>query len=237
MSKLLFDEPTHTYWWVDGDNRTKLTSVSTLVSEYTKPFDSDKMAFFVAKKRGVTKEEVLQEWAADNKNSCDIGSEIHMVFEDWFKRNKPPEEKHKQMFDDFMQLFPYTNKDVILSEIQLADVKYNIAGTSDIVVELADGKHFDICDFKTNKKFDYYSKYNEYLLPPINFLQNCKMNIYGLQLSLYAYLYEKTTGKKLRKLTIYYRDRVKNTWQVIHIPYMRCEVAVLLKHHINKWKN
>ena len=51
---------------------------------------------------------------------------------------------------------------------------------------------------------------------------------YGLQLSLYAYLYEQITGKKCRKLVIYYLE--KDRFVAHHPSYMKAEVKELLKH-------
>jgi len=79
-----------------------------------------------------------------------------------------------------------------------------IAGTIDCLL-VKDGK-FWIIDWKTNKdelkfKSGYYKKVNgvktnewvdkkEYFFKPLNNLENCKGNIYTIQLSLYAYLLE-----------------------------------------------
>ena len=55
---LEFVEDSHTYT-VKGK---VLPSTSSMIKQFYKPFDADRVAFFVARKRGITKEEVLKEW-------------------------------------------------------------------------------------------------------------------------------------------------------------------------------
>ena len=109
---------------------------------------------------------------------------------------------------------------------------------------------FFIGDFKTNKRFNFYSSFNEYMIGPLSHLTVCEFNTYALQLSLYAYLYEKMTNKKCDGLVIFYK--VKNSrpvnssgstapedneeydeWKPIHVNYMKNEIIEVIADYKN----
>ena len=93
---------------------------------------------------------------------------------------------------------------------------------------------FTLGDFKTNKKFRFSSPFGERLLAPVDHLHNCENNIYALQLSMYAYFYEQLTGKKCRKLVIFYLsgDRFK----AYHCNYLKSDVEKVLENYKQQTK-
>ena len=116
-------------------------------------------------------------------------------------------------------------------KFKVYDDENEIAGTSDIIADV-DDKYFDVLDFKTNKKFLFFNKYNKYLLHPVSHLQECQYNDYSLQLSLYAYLYSLVTGKRLRQIRILYHDG--NKFHTYPVPYLFWEIKALIKNHGQK---
>ena len=106
-----------------------------------------------------------------------------------------------------------------------------MAGTADLIVE--NPTNFCIFDFKTNKAFNFSSKYDEYFQSPLDYLAQCEYTTYSLQLSIYAYLQECIyealgTPKKCNGLKVFYlRDFSQSFWQEINIPYMKCSVESL----------
>lgn len=218
-----FDANTHTYTNEHGE---KYISVSTLLGEYKKPFDKEFFSRITAKKRGVSQDVVLKEWEQNTKNACDFGKVVHSIIEDYIKSGII---KDAEIVDAFKKVFIKKYVTIHSERILFSD-KDKIAGTSDMIVDV-NSDTFDVYDLKTNTKFDFDNKYNEYLLKPVHHLQNCKYNTYALQLSLYAYLYSLETGKKPRRLAIFYWD--KKDFQVYNVPYMYWETVVLLKHYNN----
>lgn len=81
----------------------------------------------------------------------------------------------------------------------------------------------------TNKKIDYFSPFRTYLKPPFTHIQQCNYNLYSIQLSTYAYMYELETGRKCRHIWIGYWDRETETIRQIPIFYSR-ELAKKLLH-------
>jgi len=81
----------------------------------------------------------------------------------------------------------------------------------------------------TNKRIDFFSPYRQYLKPPFDHIQQCNYNLYSIQLSTYAYMYEMETGRKCRQIWIGYWEREKETIRQIPIFYSR-ELAKKLLH-------
>jgi len=82
---------------------------------------------------------------------------------------------------------------------------------------------------KTNKKFRFSSPFGERMLAPIDHLHNCEFNVYALQLSMYAYMYEKLTGKKCRKCVIFYLK--DDSFRAYHVNYLKSDIVALLNHY------
>jgi hypothetical protein len=132
-----------------------------------------------------------------------------------------------------------------------------IAGQSDRIT-IANGK-VDILDYKTNKEikatsFKNYEGISQKMLYPLNHLDDCNLNHYAIQLSIYMYIIIKHNPQYLPgKLTlnhiifqedfdkdsygypIYLRDNDGNfiVKEVIpyQVPYLKDEVMQLIQHY------
>ena len=142
FKELQFDAQKHSY-----EVRGKpLTSVSKTIHKYVEKVDFDKIAGFVAKKRGITKEEVLAEWEAKKIASCQQGTLVHTFGENYFKGKEPTngfEEAIVKFWDnipDYIEPF--------LFELQMFSETLGIAGTSDIILFNRKTGKFIIADYK-----------------------------------------------------------------------------------------
>ena len=226
-----FDEKSHTY---THNTLDKLISVTTLLGKYKKPFDSNYHAERVAKREGVSKEIVLETWEAEKNKACDKGTKIHKLLEDYIS--------YGDVKSDYGWLYKSYDKSVeyyidkyskVLCEKLLYNEEYKVAGMADLIYEHSKDE-FTLGDFKTNKKFRFSSPFGERLLAPVDHLHNCENNIYALQLSMYAYFYEQLTGKKCRKLVIFYLsgDRFK----AYHCNYLKSDVEKVLENYKQQTK-
>ena len=221
--KIKFDEPTHTYTHIDTDK--PFISVTTLLGKYKQPFDRHGHSKRVADREGVSQELVLEMWEAEKNRACSRGTNIHAVLEDyinigevegdWGWLCKSYDKAVERSVDSFK---------TVLSENLLYNEEHSIAGTADLIYEHKN--EFTIGDFKTNKRFRFSSPYSERLKDPVSHLHNCEFNLYGLQLSLYAYVYEKMSGKRCRKCVIFYLN--DDRFISYHINYMKAEVEAIL---------
>lgn len=183
FKELQFDAQKHSY-----EVRGKpLTSVSKTISKYVEKVDFDKIAGFVAKKRGITKAEVLAEWEAKKIASCNRGTLVHTFGENYKGMQKPTngfEEAIVKFWDnipDYIEPF--------LFELQMFSETLGIAGTSDIILFNNKTGKFIIADYKTNE--DLFKNYKgKTLLAPFEDLLDSPYNKYQLQLSMYQLLFE-----------------------------------------------
>ena len=142
FKELQFDAQQHSY-----EVRGKpLTSVSKTINKFVEKVDFDKIAGFVAKKRGITKEEVLAEWEAKKIASCNQGTLVHTFGENYNGTQKPTngfEEAIVKFWDnipDYIEPF--------LFELQMFSETLGIAGTSDIILFNRKTGKFIIADYK-----------------------------------------------------------------------------------------
>lgn len=227
---ITFDEPSHTY--THNETGEKFTSVTTLLGQYKKPFDSDGMSKRIAKREGVSQECVLEMWEKEKNRACDRGTEIHKLLEDYISFG--------DQADDWGWLYKSYDKsrewnidrfDKVLCEQLVWNEDFKISGLADLFYIHKDGT-FTVGDFKTNKRYRFGSQYGEWMLEPLDHLSVCEHSTYTMQLSIYAYLYEQMTGMKCRKLVIYYLN--KDKFVAYHGNYMKAEVKELFKHHYYK---
>jgi PD-(D/E)XK nuclease superfamily len=223
---IVFDPISHSY--KNEFTGEVYISATTLIHKYKKPFDAKLMSERVAKKEGVTPEEIQSRWKVENNKSKDYGTELHAVIEDYLKTGNVSSD-----YTDFVQAYidlgVVTRKDELLVEHKMYSHEYKVAGTADII-RLEKNGGFSVFDLKTNKKFNYYNQYNEYLLSPLQHLTASEYSIYGIQLSLYAYMYQNHTGRRVNSIGVTYYDRNTNAFTYHPMSYMKYEVKALLDH-------
>jgi len=177
-----------------------LNSVSSVIKRYTAPFDADKIAGFVAAKRGITKEEVLAEWEAKKIAACDRGNEAHAFAETitttthqydsefGLTHTIPVSNGLQQAILKFWDNIP-DHIEPAFHELKMFSEELGIAGTADLVLYNNKTGKFIICDYKTNE--DLFKNYRKKkLLKPFNDLLDMPYSKYELQLSMYQILFE-----------------------------------------------
>lgn len=115
----------------------------------------------------------------------------------------------------------------------------NLAGTKDIHVDV-DDKTFITGDHKTNKDLSTESKYGIKMLKPFDSYDDCEMNKYMFQLSIYSFICEEQLNKKADYLYITYYNRYKKKFKVFDIEYKKEEAKYLIDMYgnwIEKRKN
>jgi len=228
-SPITFEESAHVYTSnIDG---SELISATTLLEEYKPKFDSEYHAARVAKREGVSVDVVLASWNKLKDDACEFGSDVHVACEEFLLTGVKRSE-YLNLIDSFDRVSKplISHGKTIYAEKLMWDLDLRIAGTADIVVENKDT--FVVGDFKTNKRFRFKSKYKEYYLDPISHLAVCEFNSYALQMSLYAFLYEKMTNKKCAALTVYYKQGQQ--FLPINCNYLKHEIEAMVDSYTKK---
>jgi ATP-dependent exoDNAse (exonuclease V) beta subunit len=230
---VILDHDTHVY--TNTENGEVYTSVTTFIGKYKKPFDKDKWSKYVAQRDGLSQEEVLDKWSTITTTAQNRGTNVHLIMENYIK-----ERKIEKGYEDFVDSFIKKTNGIILpdskilSEELLYSHEHKLAGTADLIVE--NKNIFHVMDFKTNKKFNYTNKYNEYFFEPIDYLPQCEFTTYTIQLSIYARMHELLTGKKCAGMKVFYLREFKDKtfWQDIPMIYMKDTVDKLFKDKLSK---
>lgn len=246
-NRVTFDEPSHSYTNTHG---TKYISATTLTGKFKQPFDKVAVATAYAKKNGNTPEYWIEKWAGITKHACERGTRFHKMKEDWMLGSAAIIHEEKAVPVIKIEGFTEPNIDYstlpdgVYPELLLWNHYWGIAGIADIVT--FDGEYFDIDDYKTNKKIDCTSyKHPRYgykmMKPPLNHLMDCNLIHYSLQLSIYAYMLEKLTGKKARNMTFHHHppmldnpDEINPIGIKYKVQYLKREVLAMLTVYTRK---
>jgi len=200
---LIFKAHDHSYHSIDPTDSTKWISVTTLISQFKKPFDAKTQAIKSSKNSKskwfkMNPDDIIKAWNGESDRSTTLGT--------WY---------HNQRETDLSALDTITREGVALPIIQpiiLDSIKQapdqklspgiypehfmylksaGICGQADRV-EVYNGK-VNIYDYKTNKEiktqgFKNWEGIVERMLAPIQHLDNCHLIHYTLQMSIYMYM-------------------------------------------------
>lgn len=186
FDKLEFDEGKHLY----TVNGVKInSSVSKIIKNFVKPFDTEGVSRGVAKKRGVSQKEILKEWKEISDEACNKGTRIHAFGELYpFDRTLKPNDKYEEAIVKFWNDLPEHIVPVVM-ELRMYHKDYLFAGTGDILLYNKLTGHYIIGDYKTNK--DLFKNFKgQKMLSLFDDLLDMPLNHYQLQLSFYQILFE-----------------------------------------------
>ena len=211
-----YEEPhIYTYQEDDGTETQVGISVTTLVGQYEKPFDEDRVATFKSKKDGIPKQDLIDMWHFDRDFACCKGTHTHayneylwkggslynynkkeVIKEFGFDVISPVWDKLKKICESFYNTFKDNLIPLGLEQI-VGSKDYDIAGAIDF---LAYSKKLDaiiILDYKTNKEIKLESYKDEKMLYPLNDIPDCNYYHYCLQLAIYKQIIEHETNLKI----------------------------------------
>jgi len=207
---LIFKEKGHLYKSIDPNEDIKWTSVTGLVAMFKEPFDPEKQAEKSSKNKkskwhGIAPKKILEIWAKENKRATDLGTFYHNQREadiidcDTIQREGfdlpiiPP-----KIQDDIK----YAPEQKLIAGIYPEHFVYlksaAICGQADRV-EVINGV-INIYDYKTNKelKTEPYINWEgvrKKLNGPVSHIDDCHLQHYTLQLSIYMYIMLKHNRK------------------------------------------
>jgi len=251
FDRITFFENGHLY--KIGNEQAPL-SVSKLIEFYKPKFEADFLAERTAKKLGTTKEDILETWRVKNLFSTQQGTIFHFYVDNYFRnRIYPYEDLQKanatfdtetrkklndalfiliKQFDNFYNdhkhLLPIKNEFVLGD---LDDTK--ICGTLDMLVYNTKLNGYEIYDFKTNKAFEFKSKYYKKFNPPLNHLHVCENDSYALQMSLYQTIIEKYTTLNIVGNNAVWFNINNDNYKVFPMKDYRKEAQFMFDNYVN----
>lgn len=193
-------------------------------------------------------QDILDEWAEINKESCERGTKIHAQLENSFYKaaNNITLKKFGiggkfQCKKDYSELdLEYGIYPEYLIYYDNPKIDLHIAGQIDLIVK--SGNEITIIDHKTNKKIDLKSFYDsgtrstKKMKYPLTNIEDCNYYHYTLQLSTYAWMLQKLNPDFIIKDLIlnHYDHNGNNT--LYHCKYLKDDVEKMLKHYARQQK-
>ena len=273
---IAFVEESHKYFDITDPEKV-FTSVTTLIHNYTQPFDRMFWASFKAAEKLIPKDNwviekksllntkkfdkvllemyeineedfnkerqaILDAWDEENRKSCERGTKIHADFENSFYNKKKDIdiskfeiggkfvcEKGRTELDLENGIYP----EYLISRVS-EDGKLRIAGQIDLLVKK--GNKICIADFKTNKKIETKSFFNQKTKQstkmkfPLNNLDDVNYWHYCLQLSTYAWMLQKYNPEFIIDDLVMIHIDHNDNMTIYHLPYLKDEVIKMLTH-------
>jgi ATP-dependent exoDNAse (exonuclease V) beta subunit len=199
---LIFKEKGHQYSSIDPNEDIKWTSVTSLVGMFKEPFNPDQAVKSSKNKKSKwynkNPEKIKEIWAKENKRATDLGTYYHnqrekdlMDCESIDKEGEtlpviPPKIQDDIKYAPNQKLIPgvYPEHFVYLKSAK-------VCGQADYVAVVNNRVH--ITDYKTNKEIKLRSYKNwegmhKMLKAPISDIEDCHLQHYALQLSIYMYI-------------------------------------------------
>ena len=265
MSIITFKSQDHSYTSIDKQEDIKWISVTSFISNFKQPFDADKIALKTSKSKkskwyGMTPEEIKLAWSNEALRATTLGTWYHNCREsdicslETIERHGSTVPIFKPIENDGIKISPNQKlTDGVYPEHMVYLKSAGLCGQSDLV-EVINGE-VHITDYKTNKeiKTEGYTNWEGVttkMNPPVKHLDDCNVNHYALQLSLYMYIILKHNPKlKPGILTIHHilfeevgKDKFGNPITALDtngdpivkdliqydLPYLKAEVISLL---------
>jgi ATP-dependent exoDNAse (exonuclease V) beta subunit len=240
-----FDEP-HEYYI----GEQKLISGTAFVGKFKEKFDSKGQSVKSAKKLGVSVEEVLADWDFKGDFSRTKGTLLHNYGENYWQNKVFPidyktyderfgEGLMKERLEECIRMFKNFYNDAkeslipIAMELVVGDSELGIGGMVDALFWNQKMGELQIWDYKTNKEIAEFSKYRKRLLPPINFLHDCELETYSIQLNLYKYIIERNTNLKIGRCYLVHIHEEQETYNIVECKEYK-EIIELLISQPNK---
>lgn len=248
FGKYTFIENGH-YYLCNG----KRVGISTtgLIAQYEQKFDSDTISQQVANKRGISQQEVLEEWRIENLHSTIKGSMVHEFAQSLWEgkeytfdySNVPKEIDLDRLKNDIEKLIPQAINfyndykdmyELIECEVYLGDEEYDECGATDQIMMNKYTGGIAIIDYKTNKKIEYESYRHKKMLVPLHKFDDCNYIHYSMQLSDYKFKFEKNIKLKVDETFIVYFNIDADNYEIIEPLNMGKEVINILEWR--KWE-
>lgn len=246
-----FSEKDHTY---KINEEPAKYSVTKLLHKYQKEFPEEVIAKNIAKRDGISVEDVLEKWNFQRDYANHKGTEFHLYIENFLMRKKYTIDRDAidnfyksrpnfysdgcilsyyqdiaKMVKNFLSFYEWYKEDhhLIKSEFVVGDPKTKLVGTMDNLSFNKKTNELVIFDYKTNKKINKTNKYKNKLLSPLDHLDDCEYNKYGLQIWLYKLILERNTPFSIGDSYILWFSG--DEYKKIKIPNFKKEAELILE--------
>ena len=237
-----FIDYNHSY--IDMINNKRLISVTTLIKQFIKPFDTEfhskRMADKPKEKR--TQEQLKLQWKKDGVLGATAGTMLHNYLENLWN-NKVFEIDYsvlpKMNTVDFIPFhgkvsrliemadqFHNENKNLIPVKTELIVGNEKIAGQVDLLAYDTEIDGYVIVDYKSDRRMNYKSFFGNKFLNKLSHLDECEINKYSLQLCIYKELLKKVVD--IKDMYVVWFNVKNDTYKKIKLKNLDIETRSIL---------
>lgn len=217
---LRFTPQDHKYTSLKKEDERDWVSVTSFIGNFKQPFEADKIAEKSSKNKkskwyGMSVQDIKEAWKAEANRATTLGTWYHNCRErdlcelETIERQGMPVPVVKPIEVEGIKYSPDQKlTDGVYPEHLVYLKSAGLCGQSDLV-EVVNG-HVNITDYKTNKEikvqgFTNWEGITTKMMPPVHHLDDCNLNHYTLQLSMYMYIILKHNPRlKPGNLTIHH---------------------------------
>jgi len=221
FSKIEFNSQFHTYTYEGGQN---LASTTKTISSLKGPFNAEAISTRVAARRGVSKSDILAEWEASRQAGLQIHERIAAFLRPLTGPAGPAASPDPLLASNltgphltaFSQLWfdhLMVNYTPVQVEWIIGDAELGLGGTADALFLNRQSNSLHLFDWKTNKRFTESNPYGSFW-SPFEDLDDCHLEEYSLQISLYRLIIERNVEIELS--TSYLVSLTASGYFVIH---------------------
>ena len=228
---------------------------------------AEKAAKLTAEDTPTTPEQLIDEWDLNNLIARAKGSAVHKyiemtiankvqkypldIVENEFNRCLDPVTKLPRFNEHIHKVKPLYHSCVkhvnqfladirgkmypVRSELVIGSPKYMVCGMIDQLFYNVKSGGFEIWDWKTNTKFDTESNFK--LSKPYDYLDQCKLVEYSLQLHCYKRIFEEETGIEIKNCYLCWYSEAQPTYKVFKCLDVSGEALQLLEAQAQVAKN
>lgn len=245
FNSIKFEDSSHSYYL----DKSKLTSVTTLIHKYTSHFNEEHWLPIKASEYNILETQLKYAWTFLNDHSTFKGSALHNFIENYYF-NKLYEYPSKDIinhfgYDPIINQFNIVQKQFydfykisfgklipIKPEYIVYDEEYGVSGMVDMLFLNKKKNCLQIYDWKTNKALKSSNKFQK-MSGMFSDLDDCELNTYSVQLNTYKYIIEKNTGVKIDGLYIVWFFEGNDSYHIIEIKDMQDRVKLMLEDFKN----
>lgn len=232
------DKVEHKYFNESGE---ELMSFTRLFQYLSPKFDAQNISKFVAKKEGVSQQNILDKWqkTADDGTGLDVAIKMYAQTGKISAENQHIESLIKKVSEKYAEYYS------IYSDLIVYDNNFRVAGEIDRLCLTSNRRDssFVISDFKRMENISYDFKGQKWLNYPFTHHLNSKYNKISWQLSFYAHLFSLLTGRPCERLFV---DHIKPIYtagkltgysnHLIPVANLKTDVIAFLNHFENRIK-
>ena len=237
FNHIVFKDDDHTYKL----NEKQLTSVTTFIGKFKKPFEKEFWSYKKAEQEGVTQQDILDKWDEIALYATNKGSKLHNFAENYINNKiidnviyEPLDIDAYDTIESHFLKFYEDTKDTLIpitSELVVGSEELGLCGMVDQLYFSTKLDALVIFDWKTNKRLTKKSRFQNKMLGPCAHLDECEMSTYSLQLSTYRYIIEHETNLKFHSTFIVWFNERNKSYELVPCEDYRNLVKEMLNYN------